>query len=118
MPRVTRAALRANSALDDVAASVPLPVSPYGGGGRRVLGEISTNQEDHNASLDTTAATATKKPAVKTKKGKGSKKTKKRHADLDENCQVLEDENQSGSSSAVEDACEELLKRSDNGGMV
>ena len=116
MPRVTRAAVRANTALDEIAASVPLPASPYGGG-RKVLGEISTNQEDHNVSSDTTTTTATKKLGAKTKKSKGSKKIKKCKADLvdDESCQVLEDENQSGSSSAVEDACEELLKRNDKG---
>ena len=84
-----------------------------------MLGEISNNQEDPNAFSDATATTATKKPASKAKKGKGSKKTKKRNADLDgKNCQVLEDENQSGSSSAVEDACEELMKRNNNEGLV
>ena len=117
MPRLTRAAMRANSALDDVAASVPLPVSPYAGGGRRILGEITANQEDLNTSYNSTATTATKKPTAKTKKAKGNKKIKKRDAGQNlENCEVLEDENQSGSSSAVEDACEELRK--ENKGMV
>ena len=117
MPRMTRAAMRANTALDDEAASVPLPASPYGGGGRKALGEITANQGDLNSSYDLAAATATKKPTAKTKNTKGSKETKKR--DIDENQEsreVLEDEIQSGSSSAVEDACEELLK--ENRGMV
>ncbi|MCJ1308443.1 hypothetical protein MMC25_002096 [Agyrium rufum] len=99
MPRVTRAALRSRE-LDDLAQSVPLPASPQPI--RAVLGEITNNQED-------VGAKAAKKARAKSKRAKESKRLQRNHSDDSTgSSEVLEDENQSGSSSAVEDACDEL----------
>ncbi|KAL8926386.1 MAG: hypothetical protein Q9208_002929 [Pyrenodesmia sp. 3 TL-2023] len=105
MPRVTRAALQA-------AAAVPLPATPPVT--KRVpLGEISGNQEDFPAVVeDPEQILKANKGPGRGKKGKVTKKNKQ-HEEVANNAKpagVLPDENESESSSAVDDACQDLLK--------
>ncbi|KAL8734368.1 MAG: hypothetical protein Q9166_001566, partial [cf. Caloplaca sp. 2 TL-2023] len=113
MPR-TRAALRSQASPEDsdIAATTPLPASPPVT--RRIpLGEITGNQEEVTVAVDNPEEILkANKGAGKGKKGKGSKKTKKDvlNDNDDEPGKVLPDENESETSSAVEDACQDLLK--------
>ena len=115
MPRVTRAALRNNVVAEDAdpAATTPSPNTPLSKpiAERKPLGEIAGNSED--------AAGPVKKTAGK-KKGKGGRKPKKENLTLNvlenaENVEVIEDDRQSSASSAVEEACQDLLKDSNGG---
>lgn len=119
MPRVTRAALRTNAILEDeanVAAATPLPSTPTMN--RPPLGEVagniygeSTSQEE----LDGAVKLMTK-VTPKGRKARNTKKTSKKNSVEKENkSEVLEDEYQSSSSSAVEEAREELLKDNSKG---
>lgn len=114
MPRVTRAALRSHAIMEDeanLAAAIPLPSTPHKE--RAPLGEITNNVQDevinvHEVDMDAKPA---KKAGNKGRKAKTSKKGKKDSQFKDEeNPEVLEDENQNDASSAVEEACVELMK--------
>ncbi|KAL8780405.1 MAG: hypothetical protein Q9213_006490 [Squamulea squamosa] len=109
MPR-TRAALRSQALpeVPDIAATIPLPATPPIAR-RAPLGEVSGNQESVPVSVDNPEGILkAHKGAVKGKKGQSSKKPK---YDVQNNKseKVLPDENQSEASSAVEDACQDLL---------
>lgn len=115
MPRVTRAALRTQELQEesDIAASTPLPPTPVK---QRVpLGEISDNvaTEAQVAELEQKLVPA-KKGSVRGKKANGTKKTKmqKKVKAMDIEPKILEDDNESSTSSAVEEACQDLLKDS------
>ncbi|KAL9602229.1 MAG: hypothetical protein Q9219_001953 [cf. Caloplaca sp. 3 TL-2023] len=114
MPRVTRPGLRSQVSPDNsqLAAASPLPAtSPVTK--RAPLGEITGNQEELPARVEgSEAPKRTGKGLGKGKKGKTSKKSKKINDSLDEKKSenVLPDDNESEVSSAVEDACQELLK--------
>ena len=119
MPRVTRAALRSNTMLEDeadAAASVPLPSTPRKE--REPLGEVTGNTKEDVVEEGSEMATKSKKKAAaKGKKANAAKKSKKQGPVTEEELalEVLEDDNQSATSSAVEEACEDLLKESTNG---
>ena len=113
MPRVTRAALRTQEQQDDsdIAASTPLPPTPVK---KRVpLGEISENAatEAQVAELEQKLVPA-KKGSVRGKKANVAKKTNKQKKvkAMEVEPEVLEDGNESSTSSAVEEACQDLLK--------
>lgn len=113
MPRVTRAALRTQELQEesDIAASTPLPPTPVK---KRVpLGEISDNvaTEAQVAELEQKLVPA-KKGSVRGKKANITKKTNKQKKvkAMDAEPRVLEDDNESTTSSAVEEACQDLLK--------
>ncbi|KAL8721498.1 MAG: hypothetical protein Q9225_001843 [Loekoesia sp. 1 TL-2023] len=114
MPRTTRAALRSQASPEasEIAATVPLPATPPVTR-RTPLGEISGNQEEFPAAVEDPEGTlkANKGPR-KGKKGKASKKPKKndQKPDSKKSEDVLPDDNGSETSSAVEDACQDLLK--------
>lgn len=112
MPRKTRAAVRSQEVQDasDIAASTPQPSTPLVH--RVPLGEISDNKVAESVTVNTSEVH--KEPATKTgkrKKGNGPKKsTRKKIAKAEEsNIEVLEDCNRSATSSAVEEACQDLL---------
>ncbi|KAK4692700.1 hypothetical protein P7C71_g4555, partial [Lecanoromycetidae sp. Uapishka_2] len=111
MPRVTRAALRSQEVQEesDLAASTPLPLTPIKT--RAPLGEVSTSKVNELASASTSEV---KMAPAKKGKGKKGNKTKKSAKEKKENkeqpdVEVLEDGNESSSSSAVEEACKDLL---------
>ena len=115
MPRVTRAALRTQELQEesDMAASTPLPPTPIK---QRVpLGEISDNvaTEAQVAELEQKLVPA-KKGSVRGKKANVTKKTNKQKKvkAMDIEPKILEDDNESSTSSAVEEACQDLLKDS------
>lgn len=113
MPRITRAALRSNAALEDTdpAASVQLSSTPRKE--RPPLGEIAGNGLEHPYTDDDSCQIikAQNKGATKVKKGSAPKKTKPENNALDDaRVEVLDDDNRSTSSSAVKEACEELSK--------
>ena len=115
MPRVTRAALRTQELQEEseTAASIPLPPTPVK---KRVpLGEISDNvaTEAQVAELEQKLVPA-KKGSVRGKKAHVAKKTNKQKKVKAMNAEpeVLEDDNESSTSSAVEEACQDLLKDS------
>ena len=115
MPRVTRAALRTQELQEesDIAASTPLPPTPVK---KRVpLGEISDNvaTEAQVAELEQKLVPA-KKGSVRGKKANATKKTNKQKKvkAMDVEPKILEDDNESTTSSAVEEACQDLLKDS------
>ena len=110
MPRVTRAALRLNAvALDDPesAATVPLPLAPRKE--RTPFSEITGNPLEPTAeNTNTRNKQPKKKGNTNSKNRQGPRKAKMANAaNKDE---VVEDDNHSAISSAVEDACEELRK--------
>lgn len=110
MPCVTRAVLQA-------AAAVPLPATPPVTK-RQPLGEISGNQEELPAAVeDPEQILKANKGPGKGKKGKGSKKSKEHEeaANNEKSKDVLPDENESETSSAVEDACQDLLREQSKG---
>ena len=123
MPRVTRAALRSNALLEDalVAASTPLPLTPRKE--RVALGEITDSQMNEALELrgpEETKETGKMAPSKavpgKGKRGKGAKKGKKQVMKAEEvDVEILEDDNQSETSSAVEEACQDLMKESSGG---
>ena len=118
MPRITRAALRSKAALEsaELAASVPLPLTPSKE--RAPLGEIAGN-----AVGDTCMDHATnevfkvqKKGSTRSKNGRNTKKAAPVNKSTGNGpVEVLEDDNLSATSSAVEEACEDLLKNHDSG---
>lgn len=114
MPRVTRAALRSQVLLDevDLAISTPLPSTPRT---RVPLGEIAANTEDIK-NLNLELSKTKKKQPVKGKR-KVAKKTKKHTSSKveDQVVEVLEDDNQSTASSAVDEACQSLMQELSGG---
>ncbi|KAL8735268.1 MAG: hypothetical protein Q9181_002880 [Wetmoreana brouardii] len=113
MPR-TRAAHRSQASPEDtqLAANTPLPATPPVTR-RKPLGEISGNQEEVPVAVDNPEEIlkANKGPG-KGKKGKNVKRSKKEAQTAKSHGpeNVLPDENESETSSAVEDACQDLLK--------
>ena len=113
--RRTRAALRSNTIMEDelnIATTVALPSTPLKD--REPLGEITSNKlEDSIGEKDQDIdVKASKKAVAKTKKTKGGMKGRKKKIEpIEPNAEVLEDEIQSETSSAVEDACDELMKQ-------
>ena len=113
MPRVTRAALRTQELQEEseIASSTPLPPTPTK---KRVpLGEISENiaTEVQAAEVEEKMAPSKKGPG-RGKKANAAKKGQKKVKDTEAEVEVLEDENESETSSAVEEACQDLLKGS------
>lgn len=99
-----------------MAASTPLPPTPVK---KRVpLGEISDNvaTEAQIAELEEKLVPA-KKGSMRGKKANVTKKTnkQKKAKAMDVEPKILEDDNESSTSSAVEEACQDLLK--DNSGL-
>ena len=115
MPRVTRAALRTQELQEEseIAASTPLPPTLVK---KRVpLGEISENvaTEAQVAELEQKLV-PTKKGSVRGKKANVAKKTNKQRKlkAMNAEPEVLEDDNESSTSSAVEEACQDLKENS------
>ncbi|KAL9119198.1 MAG: hypothetical protein Q9187_004251 [Circinaria calcarea] len=95
----------------NLAAAIPLPSTPQKE--RAPLGEITNNVQEDVISLTQVdfEAKPTKKASTRGRKAKASKKGKKgTQPKNEEGSEVLEDENQSDASSAVEEACLELMK--------
>ncbi|KAL8694620.1 MAG: hypothetical protein Q9224_003532, partial [Gallowayella concinna] len=112
MPR-TRAALRSQASPDeaDIAATVPLPATPPITR-RSPLGEVTGNKQEMPAAVDNPEEILkANKGTGKGKKGKNTKKSKKdvENVNKDESREVLPDENESETSTAVEDACKDLF---------
>ena len=110
MPRVTRAALRSNAvALDEPesAATVPSRLTPRKE--RTPFSEITGNAMEATAeNTNIRNEQPRKKGNTKSKNRQGPRKAKRANAANNE--EVVEDDNHSAISSAVEDACEELRK--------
>ena len=123
MPRVTRAALRTNVILEDeasLAAAIPLPSTPTTN--RMPLGEVIGNLTNDNIKElvleDAGMPTKRGRKPKSTKDGKTKRRIMKKNDLQKENgVEVLEDDYESASSSAVEEACKDLLKAS-SGGIV
>ncbi len=119
MPRVTRAALRLNPMLEEtnLAASTPLPLTPVPN--RAHLGEITGNSGEVKAVVRAVESSvkAHKKAPLKGRRGKTLKNAKKitPNARSEESIEVIEDDNQSATSSAVDEACHELMKEPSGG---
>ena len=123
MPRVTRAALRSNALLEEstTAALTPLALIPVKE--RVALGEITDNRTREMPTLEsigevkqTGKMDSGKSGCGKGKKGKVVKKGKKQVQKIEGgNVEVLEDDNQSDASSAVEEACQDLMKECSGG---
>lgn len=109
MPRVTRAALRSQVLLDevDLAISTPLPSTPRT---RVPLGEIAANTEEiKNPNLE--LSKSKKKQPAKGKRKIAKKIQKQTNGKVqDQGVEVLEDDNQSTASSAVDEACQNLMQ--------
>ena len=112
MPRTTRAALRSKELAEEeaTAASVPLPTTPQKE--RVPLGEITDNKGVELTLADSAENEPLKQGAKKGRKTKVAKKGNKNKAKdntEEPEVEVLEDGNQSSSSSAAEEAREELM---------
>lgn len=112
MPRVTRAALRSKEIQEesDLAASTPLPSTPIKP--RAPLGEISNNKVTEPGPVNATEEKVEPSKKGKGKKAHGTKKMTKQKKDNKEqpDGEVLEDGNESTTSSALEEACRDLLR--------
>ena len=109
MPRVTRAAMRSH--VIEAAPSTPLK-------DRIPLSDITSIVQEELLSTHESDASrrVMKKTVVKAKKAKGTKRGHKKGITKTEvTSEVLDDENQSEMSSAVDEACGELLKESTGG---
>ncbi|KAL8695285.1 MAG: hypothetical protein Q9218_000184 [Villophora microphyllina] len=112
MPRTRAQRSQASPDHTAIAATVPLPATPPVTR-RKPLGEISGNQEELPATLDNPEEILkAKKRHGKGKKGKSGKKARDeiQAAETLSGGEILCDENESEISSAVEDACHELMK--------
>lgn len=119
MPRVTRAALRSNVMLEEAILAEQTPLSSTPVKRRAPLGVITGNSEenvDKPAEVDGSGDVG-KKVVLKGKKGRAPKKGKKciQTVQNEVTLEVLEDDNQSATSSAVDEACEELIKENSKG---
>ena len=119
MPRVTRAALRLNARSEetDLAASTPLPLTPLTH--RAPLGEITGNSEEVQAMI-IDIEPIVKVPKKASSEGRPRKIPKKEKTSAlmvksEESVEVIEDDNQSATSSAVDEACQELMKEPTGG---
>lgn len=113
MPRVTRAALRSITLLEEsnLAASIPLPRTPQAQ--RTPLGEIAGNVVEAVAAPDVYSQRSKpeKKTGPKGKRGRVKKvKTLEQEPTTEAIIDVIEDDAQSATSSAVNEACKELQK--------
>ncbi len=106
----TRAALRSQAPSEDSNnIGTPPPPAPK----RAPLGEITGNQEEVPVAVDDPEEILKANKATgKRKKSKSSKKSKKHVAtpEDEESGKVLPDENRSETSSAVDGACQDLLR--------
>lgn len=112
MPTTTRAALRSTTILEDelgLAMSTALPATPPKD--REPLGEVAGNGSEDTVVVEDVVQLE-KKGGAKGKKAKRTKKGKKQPKIISEEAtpEVLEDDDQSATSSAVEEACGDLLK--------
>ncbi|KAL8851936.1 MAG: hypothetical protein Q9221_003147 [Calogaya cf. arnoldii] len=110
----TRAALRSQAPHEnpDIAITTSPSTTPSAPK-RNPLGEITGNQEDVPIAVDDPEEILTaNRGTAKGKKGKSSKKSKKdaQQPNNDESGKVLPDENESETSYAVDNACQDLLK--------
>ena len=122
MPRVTRAGLRSNAVSEEnvtLASETPLPPTPIKG--RAPLGEVSGNLQEETITVEF-PEDIVKLAKTGAAKGKGVRNAKQAKKQRPEGClrtgedqEVLEDENQSETSSAVEEACDDLMHQSDGG---
>lgn len=119
MPRITRAALRSHALLledADLAASTPLPLTPRT---RVPLGEITGNNEEITAVVvePHESIKVEKKASVKGKKGRIAKNAQKQETCKIEDpmIEILEDGKQSPISSAVNEACQNLMQETTAG---
>lgn len=113
MPRNTRAALRSQELAEEsnTAASIPLPPTLLKE--RAPLGEITGDPVVNANMIDTEDnAEVIKKGPAKAKKGKGARKGKKQGKDKREepDIEILDDRHESPTSSAAEEASQDLLK--------
>ena len=115
MPRVTRARTAEIQEESDLAASTPLPFTPTRG--RAPLGETSNNKVKEPELVNTSEEKMVPAKKIKGKKGNSTKKASKQKKEKngEPGMEVLEDGNESTTSSAVEEACKDLLK--DNPGL-
>ena len=111
MPTTTRAALRSTTILEDelgLAMSTALPATPPKD--REPLGEVAGNVSEDTVVVEDVVQLE-KKGGAKGKKAKRTKKGKKQPKFINEATpEVVEDDNQSATSSAVEEACGDLMK--------
>ncbi|KAL8944869.1 MAG: hypothetical protein Q9216_000159 [Gyalolechia sp. 2 TL-2023] len=113
MPRVTRATVRSQASSENSGVGTALsppqtpPITK-----RTPLGEISGNQEEILTVVEDPEGAPIANKGKKGKKRKNWKKAKKNNeaTGSKESENVLPDDNESELSSAVEDACQELLK--------
>lgn len=121
MPRVTRATVRLNAMLEEtnLAASTPLPLTPFVHTLRPPLGEITGNSEDVKAmvsNLEELVKAQKKAPPKEGRRGNVQNNEKKVPvARRQESIEVIEDDNQSATSSAVDEACQDLMRESSGG---
>lgn len=121
MPRATRAALRAQELLDETiaAAAITLPSTPTRG--RVPLGEISNNTNNNSdMAVNDKSAEIGRKAGAKGNKGKGGKKGKKGAKAKAENkeVEILDDDQHSSHSEAVDEACSNLMNNADVGKLL
>ena len=113
MPRVTRATLRSNAASEssDLLPSTSLRQ-------RAPLGETAGNvgKDSRVADRSGQMTRARKRGQVKVKKGNAAKIASAGLLESSEDCaEILEDDNQSVTSPAVEEACDDLMKHGSSG---
>ena len=118
MPRITRATLRSNAAVKnaDLAASVPSPstLSQQRAPLEEIAGNVGEDLRKANSSSQMTKAR--KNGPMKEKKGNAARKAQPGLLELSENCEeILEDDIQSATSPAVEDACDDLKTHGSSG---
>lgn len=113
MPRATRAALRAQELADETttAAAIALPSTPTRE--RVPLGEISNNKNNiTEMAVSEQSAEIERKVGAKGNKGKGGRKGKKgaKAKAEDKEVEILDDDQQSSHSGAVDEACNNLME--------
>jgi hypothetical protein len=98
-------------------ASSTLPLNPLSH--RAPLGEITGNSEEVKTMINDLEQLVheQKKAPPKERRGKAQRKTKKFAPNTrnEASVEVVEDDNQSATSSAVEEACQELMKEASGG---
>lgn len=112
MPRTTRAALRSKELAEEeaIALSIPLPTTPQKE--RLPLGEIVGNKGAESIMVDSAEAKPVKHAGKKGRKIKGARKgnsKEKLNNPEQPEAEVLEDDNRSSTSSAVDEAREMLM---------
>lgn len=116
MPRATRAALRAQELVEEATAAAAIALPPTPTKERVVLGEISNNS---NPILEMPGNNdmKSKKAGTKGKKGRTGKKAKKEAKTKEaQQVEILEDDQLSTHSDAVEQACSDLRSHNSNSG--